>query len=540
MPDNRPKILTLSAATMRCGVVRSLGLRDRGWLPRNTASAAPRASTLGLSSETSQEFWLPARSHTALVEREPQGCERNRRRIATRGSHSWASRMYRSSLYRNSSMLMATTILTAGLGYLYWVVAARGYEAKSVGLAAALIAGQALTAMVCCLGIDALCVQVLPRAADDVEWSTMVTVGVIITAVVSAIAATGVALVLLHVSPRYVVLGQPAYFSLFVLGSAIGTAGSITDAVFVSARRSGRTLVRNLTFGLVKLPIMAVPLALRDHPGVLSILVSWVVANFVSLLLAYGYQMRRVRPGFRPAIRHGLVRLLRVRNNIIAHFLTNVGSQTPQFLLPLIVVVLVSPQADAYFYLTWSVGGIFMVISPAIASSLFAEGSNSEDLAVSGRKSLQLMAILLTPIILGALLLNREILSIFGPEYASHGTTLLRVLALSAIPDAVNNIYVSIERVKGHLGRVAALNTSTALITIVLTVVMVRHGGVSSPGYAWLIAQGAGAILVGSSVIRSVARPRAGHIGQHVNPVAGASATAGYGAGLLLGAKESR
>jgi O-antigen/teichoic acid export membrane protein len=437
-------------------------------------------------------------------------CRKHKRVRLGTGPGGRAGRLLESSLLRNSSFLMATTIFTAGLGYLYWVIAARGYDAKSVGLATALISGQAFTAMVCCLGIDALLIQVLPKTADDVAWSTMVTVGAAVTAALSAVVATGVAFTLPIVSSHYAILDQRPVFVFFVLGSALATTGTITDSVFIASRRSEKMLIRNLAFGLVKLPIMAVPILISDHPGVLTILMSWVLANAVSLLLAYGYQLPRLRPGYRPATRHGLARLSRVRSNIGAHFLANVGSQTPQFLLPLLVVALVSPQANAYFYLTWSVGGIFLIISPAVSASLFAEGSNAEDLVSNTRKSIYFIATLLTPLILVSVFLSRQILSVFGPEYARQGATLLRILAFSAIPDAITNIFVSIERVKGHLGRAAALNMSTAVAAIGLTLLVVRHNGISGPGWSWLVAQSAGAAVAVYSVGRSVAGPRQG------------------------------
>jgi O-antigen/teichoic acid export membrane protein len=433
-----------------------------------------------------------------LAEAKPSATHRSRRSPA---------HLLQSSLLRNSGFLMVTTIFTAGLGYLYWVIAARGYDARTVGLATALIAGQSFTAMVCCLGIDALLIQVLPKLVDDIEWSTMVTVGVGVGVAMSAFVASGVALALPSISSHYVILHHPAEFILFVAGSALGTGGTITDSVFISSRRSEKMLVRNLTFGLVKLPIMVIPLAFSDHPGVFIILFSWVIANATSLILAYGFQMRRLRPHYRPAVRHGPARLVRARAHILSHFLTNVGSQTPPFLLPLIVVALVSPQANAYFYLTWSVGGVFLIISPAIASSLFAEGSNAQDLVANTRKSVYFIAVLLTPMILGAIFLSHRVLLLFGPEYARQGSTLLRVLALSAIPDAITNIYVSVERVRGRLARVAALNVTMAIIAVGLTVAVVRHDGVSGPGFAWLIAQGAGAALVLYPVVRTIVRP---------------------------------
>ena len=401
-----------------------------------------------------------------------------------------------SSLLRNSSLLMVSTALTSALGYGYWVIAARGYDTQVVGLGTGLIAAQSLTAVACCLGANAYMIHILPKAADDDAWSTMVTAAVTFGALVSAGVATGVAFLLPAVAAHYSSLSSPGLMALFVVGSALATAGTITDGVFVSARQSGRMLTRNLVFCLVKLPIMAAPLLFVDRPTVFTILLSWVLATAVSLLLAYGYQMRKVRGGYRPRLTPGIGRLLLAWRQLAGHFFTGVGAQLPQFLLPIIVVAEVSTRANAYFYLTWSVGSIFLFVSPAVSQSLYAEGSNFENLGLSAARSLRFTGALLLPIIAASFLFAHPVLLLFGGEYAHHGSLLLQIIAISAIPDALTNVYIAVARVRGRLKRAAVLNLMMAVIAVTLTAVLVPSLGIVGAGLAWLIAQSVGAVFV--------------------------------------------
>ena len=54
-------------------------------------------------------------------------------------ARSLAHRARNDSLVRNSIYIIATNLVTAAFGYLFWIVAAHTYSAKYVGLGAALI-----------------------------------------------------------------------------------------------------------------------------------------------------------------------------------------------------------------------------------------------------------------------------------------------------------------------------------------------------------------------------------------------------------------
>ena len=85
----------------------------------------------------------------------------------------------------------------------------------------------------------------------------------------------------------------------------------------------------------------------------------------------------RMRPGFRLRLRGNAAgAALRAAAARRAATLITLGNALPLYLLPVIVVTRLSATANAYFYITWMVGGIFFMISSAVGSSLFAEGSN--------------------------------------------------------------------------------------------------------------------------------------------------------------------
>ena len=49
-----------------------------------------------------------------------------------------AQRLSKDPLYRNSMYLMATSVVSAGFGFLFWILAAKLYPKEDVGIATAL------------------------------------------------------------------------------------------------------------------------------------------------------------------------------------------------------------------------------------------------------------------------------------------------------------------------------------------------------------------------------------------------------------------
>ena len=79
----------------------------------------------------------------------------------------------KSSLYGKSLFLMANTIVTVGLGFVFWGVVAStkvaGYTEAEVDLGAAIISAISLLALFSVLGVDVALICFLPKAEKPVE-----------------------------------------------------------------------------------------------------------------------------------------------------------------------------------------------------------------------------------------------------------------------------------------------------------------------------------------------------------------------------------
>src|SRR6266487_4026475 len=386
-----------------------------------------------------------------------------------RWTHTLFTRTYKDSLIRNSIYIMGTTIVTAGVGYLYWIVAAHIYSAHAMGLASALIGAMTLASLLANLGIGSAFVQILPRRAAGQTWSRPVNAGLL-----------------------------------------AGTLSTLLDQIFVAERRSEKMLVRNMAFALLKLPLLLLPLmfAHRDALGIFS---SWVLAAAISLVGSAALFLPRLGRAYTFTTR-GLFADMRSMLSLLAgHHMINLGGMIPMYLLPVFVTIRLSATDNAYFYSTWMMGSMFSMVAPAVATSLYAEGSHEMKRIMQKTRSAALtIAALLGPAMVVAILWGHIILSLFGPGYAQHGALLLTVLALSAVPDAITSLYTAVFRMRRHLHLAVMLNLGMALLTLTIAWFLLPSLGIVGAGIAWMIAQSSGTLAAGIySVVRYVKRTRA-------------------------------
>jgi len=422
-----------------------------------------------------------------------------RRRVATAAPRLLVRRLQHDSLARNSMLFMSTTVVASALGAAYWVLAARLYPPHVVGLAAALLSAMGLASTLSTLGIQGTIVQRLPRRLSGPEWSATLAAAVVAATAAALLGACLLVMGLSVAGRRFeIIRDDHAYAALLAAGVAATTVSTVLDYAFVAERASGRMLLRTGTFSLVKVPLVVIA-ATTASVSALGILLSWVVAAFVGLsvsIVLLGGLGRGSRSRPQP---RAIAREMRAMVPVLpAQHAITVAAALPMFVLPLLVAAELSPTDNAHFYTTWMVGSVFFIVSPAISWSLFAEGRRkSPDLRCLVRDAARLNALLLGPLVLVFLLGGRFALSIFGPEYAEHDTVLLlAILVISAIPDAITNIFVAVMRARATLRPAVSLNVAMAVEAIALAWILIPPMGIVGAGFAWLVAQVTGSVFV--------------------------------------------
>ena len=402
------------------------------------------------------------------------------------------ARLASDAMLRNSLAIMATSVVTSLFGYVFWLVVARTSTAAVTGAGAATTSALQAAALLASVGAAAAMIEWLPRAAGERDWRAALTVGLAVAAAGSAVSGAVVVAVLGHVAGTLPALATGTGGALFVVGTVCFALGTTLDYVAVAERAGGVMLARNTLFVLARVPVLFVPWLLPGTGD--QILTAWTAAGGVSLLVALaGFRGRPLR-----LTRHGLAGHWRaMRSSLVGQHLVTITAMLGGYLLPIVVVARVSPEANAYFYATWMLGAVFFMISPAVATSLFAEVASDPAAALAtARRSAKIIGLLLVGPMAVYLAAGGLLLQLFGPDYPAQGRLLLVVLTLSAVPDAVTNLAVAVLRATGRMGTALTLNTAMLVGGLALAWALLPVLGIVAAGVGWIAAQTLGALWV--------------------------------------------
>ncbi|SDT02757.1 Membrane protein involved in the export of O-antigen and teichoic acid [Nocardioides scoriae] len=376
----------------------------------------------------------------------------------------------RDPLLANSWLMLATTVLMAAAGGVFWVIAARIATPRDVGLASSLVtAGEAL-AVLAQLGLNISMVRVLQRSD---RRSADVLMAVAVVSAAGVLAALAYVALLPRVAPDLAALiSWPWTALLFAVLVAGAGVNQLTDGLFLAIDRVSRNLViSGVLMGLVK---CALPFVLVGS-GALGLYNSVGIATLVAAVLSVASILRFLpdRTWQLPsaAFRHsrGFARAGYVANNLYL---------LPQMVFPLLIINGVGPASSAHYFVGFQIVTLLNSVVYAISNSMYAESSrHPERVTAIVRQAGRHIAIFSGLGIVGLLVLSPLLLRVFGAEYAENGTTTLRILTLGTVGVALN--FWSAIRL-----RIAQHQSAMVVVQLVTTVAMV----------------GAAALLVGRGI----------------------------------------
>ncbi|MFD5425046.1 lipopolysaccharide biosynthesis protein [Streptomyces sp. NPDC127084] len=415
----------------------------------------------------------------------------------------------RDSLFRNAYALMLSTGVSAALGLGFWLVAARYYTEEAVGQGSAAIAAMRLLASVTATTMIGAVVRYVPksgRATAGLVWRVYAAS----SAVVSLVCA-GFLLTLDLWGPSYAPLHGPTAGLVFTAACVAWALLTLQDGVLTGLRKAVWVPVGNAVFSLGKLLLLA---GFAAALPVLGVFVSWAAAIALSVLPLGWLVFRRLIP--RQAAADHDREPPRLRD--IGRFLAgdSVGalfSLAMINLVPVMVAVRFDAAHNGFFYIAYTVGGTMEFMAINMASSLTAHASHSpESLADGVRGALRRMTLLLVPVVLVLVVFAPRILAPFGPDYAEHGTTVLRLLAAAALPRVVVELYIGVLRVQGRTGALAVLQGAMCALVLGSTAVLLGPLGISGAGLSVLLSMTAVALAAAPGIRAALAgrapRPR--------------------------------
>ncbi|WP_217245569.1 lipopolysaccharide biosynthesis protein [Streptomyces sp. AC602_WCS936] len=387
------------------------------------------------------------------------------------------------SLFKNAYFLMLSTGVSAVLGLGFWLVAARYYSEEAVGQGSAAIAAMRLLASITATTMIGAVVRFVPRAGratGPLVWRAYAA-----SSVVVALAAVVFLLTLDLWGASYAPLGTAEAGALFVAACVAWALLTLQDGVLTGLRKAEWVPAGNAVFSVGKLILLAV---FATTLPVLGIFVSWAVAIAFSTLPLGWLIFRRLIP--RQAAADHDVEPPKVRE--MGRFLAGdslgaLFSLAMINLLPVMVAVNFSAAENGYFYVAYTVGGTMEFMAINMASSLTAHASHDPRRLADGvRGALRRMTLLLVPVVLFLVAFAPQILTPFDDGYAEHGSTVLRLLAIGALPRIVVELYIGVLRVQGRTGALAAVQGTMCVLVLGSAAMLFTPAGIAGAGWAVL------------------------------------------------------
>ena len=396
-------------------------------------------------------------------------------------------------LYRNSLFLIANTVLVTGLGFFFWMVVARFYTPYEVGVGSAIISAVYFLALLGTLGLDVAIIRFLPKTQKPVELiNACLTLTGIVTLIIGGIFLAGLDLW----SPKLIFVRERAVFAVAFIVFTFGwTLSGVIGSVFIAKRRAEFNLAKNTIISLLKIPLPILMVALSFHAfGIVS---SWGVATGIAVIICLFLFLPRVQRAYKPVPNLGLNIVKSIWKYSTGNYFVSILAATPSFILPIMIVNILSGEQNAYFYVAWTIAAIPFSIPGAASQSLFAEGSHFEnELGINARRALRFALVLLVPTIILLVVLGKWLLLAFGASYSSNALTLLWILGASSIFVGINSVYYSILLVRHRIRELLVLRGLITLVVLVASAFVMRTIGIVGIGYAWLGAQALVSIYV--------------------------------------------
>ncbi len=419
----------------------------------------------------------------------------------------------RSPMFFTAYALILNQVISAGMGMVYWFIAARMFPDALVGRNAVVISQLALISFLAQFSLQAAMVRFMPtvgRAARRFVINAYV-ISFISCGVCGAAALLGQR----WLNPTNTILNFDLTQSLYwVLIMAVWGIFTVQEGVLIGLRKPIWVLVQYVLYNGAKIGLLFA--FVQQNQGgqnaqPYSLFMSWTLAVPVIVLLINWVIFKHLLPDqmartadVAPPIAS------QVRKFVFGDFLGVLFSETTFRALPTLILYRLlndsaysADRANAYFNQSMLLTmPLFLIASNMAASLTVTAAAYPDKLEEYGRRMIKQMARLLVPFALVLAVAVPYILGIYGAAYATEGTLLMRLLLVSVIPAILNIWYIGYARAKNRLLWMVLNQALLCVLVLSLSYILLPRLGVTGVGVAWLIAQSIVAVSVALRIFR--------------------------------------
>lgn len=386
-------------------------------------------------------------------------------------------------LYKNSVSIMLTAFATSGFGLIFWILAAKLYPIKDVGIATAMISSIIMLVILSGLGLDFSLVRFFPNYVDK---SSALSTCIIITTIFALI--FGIIFILgLDLWSQELCLLKSKIAVIYFIILAANSIQNLSQNAFIAMRRAEINFIESLILG--SRVVILFPLASLGAIGILGAYgISFILANFIALGIFAKFNIT-------PVIKIDVRFLKEISHFSAGNYFSALLASIPNLIMPILVLNILGASETARYYIAFSIASLLSTIPTAISTSLFVEGSHGAPLRKTFFKSILAASFIL---VLGVMLLEffgSYLLGSIGGDYIE-GFKLLKLMALSSFLITPVLLYLSIKRVQKEINILIYISGLMSTLFLALSCQFMVWFGLIGIGYAQIISYGVGLMII--------------------------------------------
>jgi O-antigen/teichoic acid export membrane protein len=378
----------------------------------------------------------------------------------------------------HASLILLSQVLAAGLGVIYWIVAARFFPASEVGQASAELSFVFLLSTVAELGLRSALVRYLPQQPGNGRRI------VLQFAALNSLAAVVLAAAAVLSPWRWV--AESWVNTIWLVPAVLGwTLYFVQSGALIGLRLTNQFLLQSVLFNAGKLVLLVGAASLAVPYAVVA---SWFLAAPVMAIGFWALTLHRADSGRRqgsPAIP-----LRQMLSLVSLDYAGSLLAEASLRLLPLAILRLIGAAEAAYFYQAFLVSSMIRLVTSSLVASYTVEAARNPSMLRSHSRRMILIALVLSAgggVFLA--IFAGWVLLVFGEEYARNGATALRLLGASATPYVINAWFIAYARLKGRGGLILINEAAQFVCTFVPLLILVPDMGLTGVALACLIGQ---------------------------------------------------
>lgn len=381
----------------------------------------------------------------------------------------------KNSLYKNSFFLTLSRFLNAGVGFIFWIVAAKLYSIEDVGTATNLISSVGIIVSFSKFGFDFSLIRYININDKIKVFGTSFTITTISSFIIGLIYVIGIG----YFSDSNIIknLNFMLIFLIFVVMESIVM---ITGVALTAIRKADYFFIQNFLLAS-RVPLLILLVFLGSFGIFASIGLAFLFAALSSIL----YINRSIGIDFNIDKKF----LKESFHFSSGNYLSNVFFTVPVLVIPILVFNLLGDEEAAKYYITFAIGNLVLIIPTTLCTSLFVEGSHGEDLRKNTVRTMLAIFSILIPVVIFIYFYGEYFLGLIGKDYID-AIELLRILAFSSFFVAVSNIFITIHNVKMKVRNNVILGFILFLLLPILSYFFMLKFGIVGVGYAWIITYG--------------------------------------------------